>query len=172
MPTYWENERTEYLEYPDVIWKVSERFFALPNHPITYSGNKSELLGYTVGALRGSLQSEHLANLGVAVDVVNDHTQNILKVASGHIDAMIAPEKLVQYKLRILNSNGDVIVLKMLGTPYKVFDLHVAFSKAKPNSKTLSTDFNRGLKAIQDSGKFDRIIAEIETTQIPSNTKQ
>lgn len=158
MAAYWKEERTEFLEYPDVVWKVKEELFALQNHPITYSGSINDLAGYTIGVLRGSLQAEDLAAAGIEVEAVNDQFQSLRKLLAGRIDAMIAPESLFFYHLKSLRAPLNRIEVKKLETPYKVYDMYVAFSKKNPEYQKLNVDFNRGLDMIKTNGMFEKIL--------------
>ncbi|WCE28840.1 substrate-binding periplasmic protein [Vibrio sp. SCSIO 43137] len=160
MTAYWEKSSAEYLEYPDVVWKVTVVVAVLPNQLITYSGKVSDFRGYTIGVVSGSVVSKHLTSEGITTQDVLDHTQNILKLAAGRIDAMIIPDAVLRYKLSLLATEGKKIEARRLDTPYKVYDMYVAFSKANPEYKTLTQDFNRGIQLLKSKGEFDRIVAD------------
>lgn len=160
MTVFWEKGRAEYLEYPEVVWKVTSVVVTLPGHPISYSGEVSDFKGYTIGVVSGSVVSKHLTQEGIATQDVPDHTQNILKLAAGRIDAMIIPDAVLRYKLGLLKAEGKQIAVRKLDTPYKIYDMYVAFSKKHPQYKTLTHDFNRGLQGLKSKGAFDKIVAD------------
>jgi len=160
MTVFWEKDRAEYLEYPDVVWKVTTVVATLSDQPITYTGKVSDFKEYTIGVVRGSVVSKHLTGEGITTQDVPDHTQNILKLAAGRIDAMIIPDAVLRYKLSLLATEGKKIEARRLDTPYKVYDMYVAFSKANPEYKTLTQDFNKGLQLLKSKGEFDRIVAD------------
>ena len=157
MTAYWKSQRTAYLEYPDVVWKVTERFFTLYGHPILNSSNIEDLIGYRIGVLRGSLQAEQLMAYGIDIEEVNSHSQNILKLSAGRIDAVIIPDSVLFYELRSLSAEGNKLNFKKLDIPYRTYKMYVAFSKVNSDYKKLTEDFNQGLKLLKNNGEFERI---------------
>lgn len=158
MDAYWKKDRTEFLEYPDVVWRVREEFIVLRDNPITYTGNLADLKEYTISVLRGSLQAHEIRAAGLKTILVDNQTQNVRLFLAGRFDVMLIPRSICYYNLEHLQPNFKRSMVKFLKPPYKVYDMYVAFSKQKPNYKQLTADFNRGLNRIKTDGTFGNIL--------------
>ena len=158
MDAYWKEDRVEFLEYPDDVWKVKEEFIALRDTSITYTGSLADLKGSIIGVERGGAQAEELRAADLQTAAVADQVQNVQKLLAGRIDAILIPRAIFFYHLERLKPQFDRTLVKILKPPYKVYSLYVAFSKQKPNYAQLTADFNRGLKRIKTDGTYERVL--------------
>ena len=157
MDAYWKAERLKYLSYPDVVCRVKEHFIALQDHPISYSGSLADLKNYTVGVLNASAQADELSAAGVRTEAIDHQIQNIKKLVTGRIDAMLIPPIIFFYYAERLDAQFRVPKVKVLTPPFKTYDMYVAFSKQNPDYRQFTADFNRGLQLIKADGTYAKI---------------
>ncbi|MCG8685905.1 MAG: ABC transporter substrate-binding protein [Desulfobacterales bacterium] len=160
MTAYWKKERTEYLHYPDTVYKVKENFVALKSNSINYAGILASLKGYSVGVLNRSIQAEELEKAGIKTQPISDQAQNVNKLLLGRIDTMLIPTPIFFYHLKEIAPKFDNSQIKILHPPYKIYDMFVAFSKKRQNYKELTEDFNKGLNYIKADGSYEKIVRE------------
>lgn len=158
MVAYWKKERTGFLVYPEVVWRVKEEFITLRDNSITYTGRLSDLKGSTIGVLEGSAQAEELQSAGLQTQSINEQIQNVRMLLAGRIDAMLIPRNIFFFHLDRMAPQFQRRRVKILHPPYKIYDMYVAFSKQKPNHFRLTKDFNRGLGSIKADGTFLKIL--------------
>ena len=158
MDAYWKVERLKYLSYPDVVYRVREHFVALPDHPISYSGELADLKDYTIGALNASAQADELKAVGIRTETIDHQVQNIKKLLSGRIDAMLVPLPVFFYHAKRLDKRFEASKVKVLTPAFKTYDMYVAFSKRNPGYRQLTVDFNRGLRLVRADGAYVRIL--------------
>ena len=158
MDAYWKTERLEYLNYPDVVCQVKEHFIALQDHPVSYSGTLADLKNHTIGVLNASAQADELNAAGVRTEAIGHQIQNIKKLVTGRIDAMLIPPIIFFYHAERLDARFKVPKVKVLTPPFKIYDMYVAFSKQNPDYRQLTADFNRGLQLIKADGAYVRIL--------------
>lgn len=158
MVAYWKEDRVEFLNYSDVVWKVREEFIALRENPITYDGTLTSLKGYTIGILNKSAQAEELKAAGLETRPISDQVQNVKKLLAGRIDSMLIPRGIFFYHLERIDPQFDRGLVKILKPQYKIYDMYVAFSKQRPVYEQLTADFNRGLNRIKTDGTFEKIV--------------
>lgn len=108
-PELWQNipkDKSEII-VSDSIWLKSIIVFTMKNkQPIT---QLSDLEGLTVGAVRGYSYGKVENNTSIAIQYVNNDMQNIKKLLSGRIDAIIG------------DSASTVAAIKSLGLTNKIF---------------------------------------------------
>lgn len=158
MVAYWKKDRTKFLNYPDVVWKVKEEFIALQKNPIAYNGKLSSLKGYKIGVLNRSAQAAEIEAAGVRIEPVSDQIQNVKKLLAGRIDAMVVPRSIFFYHLERIDPDFNHSRIKIVKPPFKTYDMYVAFSKLNPRYEQLTADFNRGLKLIKTDGTYEKIL--------------
>ena len=164
MNAYWKQDRTEFLSYPDVVWKVKEEFIALQKNPISFNGKLSSLKGYKIGVLNQSAQAAEIEFADVKTEPVSDQLQNVKKLLAERIDAIVIPRSIFFYHLERIDPGFDRTLIKILKPPFKIYDMYVAFSKRKPGYEQLTADFNRGLKLIKVDGTFKKILQKYNIT--------
>ncbi len=164
MDAYWKEDRTEFLNYSDVVWKVKEEFIALRDNSVTWNGTLASLKGYQIGVLNKSLQAEEIEAAGIKTQPISDQVQNVKKLLAGRIDAMVIPSDVFFWQLEQIDSQFDRSRIKILKPPFKIYDMYVAFSKKKPGYEQLTADFNRGLDLIKADGTFKKILQKHNIT--------
>ena len=158
MDAYWKKDRIQFLEYPDVVWKVKEEFITLRGNPVTYTGTLASLKGFAIGVLRGSAQAEELKVAGLQTEEIAHQVQNVKKLLEKHINAVLMPKSVFFYHLEQIAPQFDRTRIVILKPPYKIYDMYVAFSKQKPGCKQLTADFNKGLYRIKADGTYEKIL--------------
>lgn len=89
---------------------------------------------------------------GAKVRVLQDDTTLYLDVESGNADATINDFPGAAYKIKVDGANSK---LRILGDKLTGEDYGIAISKS---NKDLLDKFNKGLKALQDSGEFKQLM--------------
>ncbi len=158
MGAYWQEDRVEFLNYPDVVWEIKEEFIALQSNPITYTGALTDLKGVTIGVINRSVEADELQAAGVQIEVVTDPIQNIKKLLVGRIDAILISRDIFFYQVEQMEPQFDRTRVKILTPPYKVYEMYVVFSKKQPDYAQLTADFNRGLQLIKADGTYEKIL--------------
>ncbi|WP_018691710.1 substrate-binding periplasmic protein [Algicola sagamiensis] len=158
MDVYKTKERTKFLSYPDVVWKVKEELITVKPLNINYGGDLSNLKSAVIGVIRGSTAHDDFDQAQLKTYPYNQQDQGILLILKERIDLILAPRSLFFYHLERLSPRFDRSKVKILSPPYKVFDMYVAFSKKKPGFEKLTEEFNAGLKQIKADGSYQKIL--------------
>ena len=121
--------------------------------------------GFRIGATRDFSYTDEfwiLAEKGVlTLDVANNDTSNFAKLIEKRIDVFFADE-LVGFTIlreRFAPAIGDMIksseraIAEHIGT--------IGFTRANPRGRKLRDVFNRGLKELKDSGKFQTMYSDL-----------
>ena len=158
MNVYWKKDRIEFFKYSDGIWKVKEEFICLSETPIAWVGDLENLKSHTIGVLRGSAQAEELKIAGFLIEEVNDQILNVKKLLKKRVDIVLSPASLFFYHLNSIAPDFNRARIKILKPAYKIYDLHLAFPKTRPDHRALAVDFNLGLWQIKTDGTFQKIL--------------
>jgi polar amino acid transport system substrate-binding protein len=133
------------------------KFIFLKDNPFSFDGMAS-LGGMKIGTIRNYSYSEDFSKAtNFTRDEVSDLMQNISKLRARRIDLTLEDEIVARYT--IAHNNPDILnELAFSETPLSVQNLYIAVGRGNPRAAEIIETFNKGLKAIQNSGELDRIL--------------
>ncbi|MFV1984926.1 MAG: substrate-binding periplasmic protein [Thiohalomonadales bacterium] len=98
----------------------------------------------------------------------NHVVQNIDRVLKKQIDATIADERVLIYKINTLLTTSKNS-FKILPNPVSVNTLHVAVSRANPKYKEIVSAFNKALATMKKDGSYLKIIEQHDSNELNWN---
>ena len=161
---YWyESEKVKKdCYYSDVLTRERIVFFRKKSTRLEGWNTLEDLCAYRIGATLGVTFTEEIVRLGakgvLTVDLAKDNLTNFRKLVHGRIDLLPSPEVL---GLKILRDNFPPDVRKGIvidPKPVSQRTGHLIFPRKVPASKELLQDFNRGLKMLIRSGRYDELL--------------
>ncbi|MCP4470835.1 MAG: transporter substrate-binding domain-containing protein [Gammaproteobacteria bacterium] len=157
MGAYYNDERTEKYIYSDVIYHLNVGLIARPGLSKTRYESLRELRDFSIGVSRGFANSEEFdAAQYLNKDVASTPVLNIRKLYRGRIDMAVMNFDLFRYEAK--KAGHCISSVTFMDPPLKEHGLYVMASRNIPDGEKLMQDFNTGLAALHDSGKFDRIL--------------
>ncbi len=170
MPWTWRKEREKDFHYPDpVLLKgIVYTFFHLKNFKFDWNPEKpnyNDLKGLTVGANLGYNYGEdfQLAEKFGLINVERVKTQvmNFKKLLASHIQLFIDDEAVGLYKLQsnfTLDEINRISYCQVNNLPSD--SLYLLISKKSRKAGRFLEAFNKGLKRLRQSGKYDQFTEE------------
>lgn len=152
----YKESRLEHLHYTNPVINEEGVLFSKKGGITTYTSLK-DLAPYTIGTMTGSMLSDLLIANNLKVEEVTSHEQNIKKLMLGRID-LIAGQKLFIHSIFNAHFPESKDSLKVVVPPLHVGSLHNVISLKTTNHEAIVLDFNKGLKAIQADGTFEKIL--------------
>ncbi len=156
----WTEERAKYLEFSDIIMESKKVFFHLKETSFDWE-TIEDLKGLRIGGVIGytyGTEFDKAAESGrINVEFVAKDIQNFDKLLKDRID--IYPQEL-EIGYSYINRYGADTAARFTHHP-KVIILTrnpLNFSKKVPKNKQLLEKFNRGLKQLKDSGRWQAMI--------------
>jgi len=148
--------------YSDVLTREQIVFFRKKSTRVEAWDTLEDLCAYRIGATLGVTFTEEIVRLGeegvLTVDLGKDNLTNFRKLVHGRIDLLPSPKVL---GLKILRDNFPPNVRKGIVIDPKPISLrtgHLVFPRKAAGSKKLLQDFNRGLKMLIQSGRYDELL--------------
>lgn len=136
-----------------VLWKRKERQL---NH-----GRIDDLRGLRIGGLRDSAQLQFIARSGLPVAEISDLATGLRMLAADHLDVVIADRLAMVHAAR--NVTAEVWHrIDHMPQPVHVAAFHLAVARKRDNAAATVAAFNRGLKALRDSGRYQAIMKKHE----------
>lgn len=133
-------------------------------------GDLRDLAGLRIGVVRGYVHTDAFdAATFLRKEPANDELANLRKLMAGRIDAMAADRNTVQFLLRRELSGHSVNVAEFQ-PPLGERDLHVCFSRARPDHADLRAAFDKGLAAVRAAGLVEALHREMLTLAGGKNT--
>ena len=141
------------------IYTVLAGLIKQPEFPLTNYTSFESLNEYSIGKLKGSVIGESFDNYNFSdLREYPEVSDAINALASGKID--LYADSLAVAKEAAKSKGVDGSQLQILLPPLEENDLYLLISKSHPNAEELRDAFNKGLIAIQGSGRYDEILAE------------
>lgn len=146
--------------FSDVILHTKE-VFVFPSRQRSSYQSLQDLHGKTVGGLRGTAPLEDLKRYMPSIDVddVADEERGLLQLYTNRIDLMLINIERFNYLMKVtpstVGSNDELLLSKLVFSDYS---LHCAIRRTKKDSKLIIDNFNKELKVIISSGKYDHLI--------------
>jgi polar amino acid transport system substrate-binding protein len=83
------------------IYNVGYAVYKQKNSPLQWDGKKFLNLKGTIGSIMGWSVNEELSKMGLKVEEVKNHKQNLEKLKLGRVDAVVGPEEVIDYLILI-----------------------------------------------------------------------
>ncbi len=133
-------------------------------------GDLRDLAGLRIGVVRGYVHTDAFdAATFLRKEPANDELANLRKLMAGRIDAMAADRNTVQFLLR-RELAGHPVDVAEFQPPLGERDLHVCFSRARPDHAALRAAFDKGLAAVWAAGLVEALHREMLTLAGERNT--
>ncbi|WP_440029318.1 substrate-binding periplasmic protein [Chromobacterium amazonense] len=156
-------ERKRDLLYTLPVLSARMVFFQRKERPLAWS-RWSELQGARVGITVGNFYSDdfdaQVKNGTLTVDNAPDDLINLRKLIAGRIDLFPIDQEVGKYLIAHHFSPAQGAELEAQNKTFWAAPLHVVIWRKHARGPELVERFNRGLKALQDSGDFERLLQE------------
>ncbi|WP_434632000.1 substrate-binding periplasmic protein [Chromobacterium sp. CV08] len=156
-------ERKRDLLYTQPVLSARMVFFQRKDHRLEWS-RWADLKGARVGVTVGNFYSDEFdteAHRGLmAVDSAPDDLINLRKLLAGRIDLFPIDQEVGKYLIAHHFSPALGSQLEAQSRSFWSAPLHVVIWRKHARGPELVERFNRGLKALQDSGDFERLLQE------------
>ncbi len=121
-----------------------------------------DLFNYRIGGTIGYAQTKLLEEFGLPIDYVGLEDLNYKKLLGGRID-LYPNSMLVGYSqiALIFNDSEATLFTHHPKSIIEDFDMYMLFSKKNTDSEELAAKFDKGLRELKASGRYDEILAEI-----------
>lgn len=163
IPYYYSEERAKYFLYSDPIFEGKQVFFHLKSYSFNWE-RIEDLKGVEIGATIGyhygkAFERAEQEGIIKVQWIPNDET-NFKKMLLGRIDVFPQDEDVGYEILRSLFSPEQAGLFTHHSHPLHTKVMHLILSKQIKESPELLRMFNRGLKRLKESGKYEQYIAD------------
>lgn len=117
-------------------------------------------IGVTLGYGYIELLKDAANRGGGKLEAARSDELNLQKLAAGRIDVFPCAEQVGYYLLRTKFIPGTADLVRHHTKPLMDSQLHLLISKKNPNAQDLIDRFNRGLRTLRESGKYDQYLNE------------
>ncbi len=139
------------------VLKESIVFFHLKGSGFKWN-NYSDLKKYRIGGTIGYVYAEELQKRGVELQMVGKEDLNYKKILAGRIDAYPTSYFVGYYQINMLFEKKQASLFTHHSKPLMTTDYYLLFSKKIPKIKSIIEKFNRGLKKLKKSGRYDELV--------------
>jgi len=154
-----EEREKEFIITKEPIIKIKTVFFHLKNLDFKWE-NFQDLKKYKIGGALGYKEVKFLQDKGLIIDVASKEKQCFIKLLKGRIEILPA-SLIVGYSTINSMFSADKAAL-FTNNPKPLFDdlpMFILISKKIPNGQIIADLFDKGLKKLKASGRYDEIIA-------------
>jgi polar amino acid transport system substrate-binding protein len=159
-------ERKKDLLYTQPVMYARMVFFERKKHPVGWN-RLEDLHQIHVGVTTGNYYSDEFDRLvkakAILIDEASSDELNLRKLLVGRIELFPVDYEVGNFLLAKEFSSGERSALSAQSKSFWSAPLHVVIWNRDPHAQELVERFNRGLKALHDSGDYDRIISETRT---------
>ncbi|MCG8570177.1 MAG: transporter substrate-binding domain-containing protein [Spirochaetes bacterium] len=150
-------ERMERYYFTDPIATVRVVFFYYGNKMQGTTWNQyDDLKSYTIGGALGYFYEPIFKEAGLNVDYADDYKQSFIKLVYDRVDLVPIPEIVGwQYIQEMFPEKSQYFGI--LEKPLRVNQHAIMISKNYPNTLTILSNFNQGLKEIKKNGIYAKI---------------
>ena len=158
-------ERLQTLQFSETpIGDVSVVLFYRKNYKFDWK-TVDDLQGHRIGVMQGYATAEELEQFkklggNVTVEYATTEVQNFKKLLADRIDIFPVVEEVA---IKVLHNNFTQEEIDKLTThpvPFKKKQLYVVFSKKNKQPEVLYQAFERGMKKLKQSGRYNQMIKE------------
>lgn len=130
----YSEDRAKYAAYPmkkgnpdsaRKIYNVGYAVYKQKNSPLEWDGKKFLNLKSAIGSILGWSVSEELSKMGLKVEEVKTHKQNLEKLNNGRIEAFVGPEEVIDYLITI----NDYKTIEKMQKPFSEKPYFLIFNK-------------------------------------------
>lgn len=157
-PAYYSEERAQTYLMSEAFAQGPLGFYARADDDIAYAALE-DLQPYKIGVVRGYVNTPEFDQADyLNTEAADSDVQNLKKLLVNRLDLVVIDKLTAQY---IINTEmpDDADRLKFLDPPLDEKPLHVIFSREAAGYEEKVSDFNEGLRRLQEEG----IIQEIMT---------
>lgn len=157
-PWSFNEDRNKEITYNETPLVVNRSIFWFKEGTNFSWSDFSDLNNYSIGAMIGYGDTDILKANNIEVQETKDELTNLKKLLAGRIDAFAMNEVVGN---QIIKQNLSAAEQSQLKTypenPLVQSNMHAVFS---PNARgeKLAADFDKGLKMLIDSGRYDEIL--------------
>ncbi|PHV12859.1 substrate-binding periplasmic protein [Chitinimonas sp. BJB300] len=149
----YEKERAEKFHFSDPIFEGKSVFFHLKSFSFNWT-TFDDLVPVRVGGTLG-YSYEFEKNPAIQVQRADNDVDNFKKLLAGRFDIFPSEMNVGYATLQQNFTPAEVSQITHHPRAYNVVTYHLILTKSKTDSKKLLTSFNKGLKALRDSGKYN-----------------
>lgn len=117
----------------------------------------SDFKEYRMGGVIGYWYMEAFKKAGLKVSLVPTDLQMLKMILLNRIDFCVLDE-ITGRRLINTHLNGEMEHFGILEKPESIDSFHLLISRIYPGSKELTEKFNRGLRALKESGEYHKIL--------------
>ncbi|WP_018694552.1 substrate-binding periplasmic protein [Algicola sagamiensis] len=160
----FKQDRTSYLHFSEPVIELSDAFFyhvegSFEWHDI--NSLKKQLIGVVASYSYGQAFDDAVKYGSLKVESVSLDNQNVKKLLSKRIDAMLVNDYVGKALINVLPGKHSKLI-KMHPKYLRTEQFRLIISKKWKNSDLILKEFNEGLKAIQESGQMAKILKRLE----------
>ncbi|MES9956434.1 MAG: transporter substrate-binding domain-containing protein [Sedimenticola sp.] len=159
---YYTEERAKDFYFSDPVVATQTAFFHLKSFEFDWD-TLDDLKGMEIGATLGTTYSQDFEDAESSgklnVQRVSSHLLNIRKLLAGRIQLMPMAPEVAAGILRENFTTDEIEKITYHRKTLGVKPLHVIFSKKVKRNKALIPLFNKGLKRLKESGKYDQYLS-------------
>ena len=160
---YYSEERARHFHYSDAVNQVEMAFFHLKDASFdweTMEDLKDTKIGATLEYFYGTEFKDAVDAKIIRPEWVATDELNLRKLFKGRID-VFPGAVLVTYR-QIRNTLGEEDAARFEHHPKLIRSspLHLILAKANPDNERFTELFNRGLRLLKESGRYDEIVAD------------
>lgn len=157
MGAYYTDERAETYIASDRIYTTSVGLVALQDLGVTSYDELRDLSDYTIGYGRGWATTDEFDNADyLDKEAADNNVLNVRKLYAGRID-MIAMN-FDRFSQIAADEGFDPDEAVFLEPPLQSSGLYIMASRAIDDPEALIEEFNEGLEAIRENGRYDEIV--------------
>ena len=134
--------------------------FHLKSKPLKWE-NYSDLKGLRIGGTLGYATGKILEDNGLKLDYVSKEDFNYQKLLRGRLDIYPSSYFVGYHQINMLLPPTEASLFTHHPKVLEERDYYMLFSKSIPNAKQLIDRFDRGLKKLKASGRYDEILLKI-----------
>lgn len=164
--TAWYSEkRAQSLDFTRAFLHNELKFLVRVDSGIQFN-NYNDLQGKLVGVVKQYAYGGDFMKVNSFMKVSANHViQNIDSVLKKKIDATIADERVLKYKINSLMKHNKKL-FKILPKPISIKGLHVAVSRKNSKHKEIVAAFNKALITMKNDGSYLKILQRHQSKEL------
>ncbi|MBI9074423.1 MAG: transporter substrate-binding domain-containing protein [Desulfatibacillum sp.] len=158
-PEYFSTDREKDFEFSDAMPGGALALAKLKGSNVTYTGQVQDLKPYKLGVVAGYINTEAIDSADFITKVESeDDSVNLKNLIAKKVDVIVIDRLVADMLLQGTFFSRFADKVDFLEPILEVKPLFLAFSKNSPNMPGVKEDFNKGLSALNASGKLDAIL--------------
>jgi len=152
-------EREHHFYFSDPLFTTQSVLFHLKGSHFEWKelkDLKDKTIGITLGYSYVSMLKPIIAEGKGKLDIAPTDEINIIKLLSGRIEIFPCSKAVGYYLLRSKTLPGSADTVTHHQLPIETGAVYLIVSKKIPNGREIIARFNKGLKELRDSGRYDQ----------------